>query len=141
MFHIFDVPFSTMSFACASFRMPFEWDGSSIAFSTVWHTTGTSGPMTGGLNMAWSLGAVAISSGSSIYTVVTSSVTTFTTFTGTNTDIVTNQSAAYSIVGTPAPGQRVKFVLNAGGGGFTGLPRMTETLIWYRQKYWDGGLR
>lgn len=135
-YHLFACPNTTFSFVTTSFRMPFEWDGSSIAFQVVWHSTG--GQQT---TMGWSLGGVVTSSGSSIYQAATSSATVFSTFTGSNTEIMSNQSAAYNLVGTPAPGSRVKLFLCAQGGTFSGRPRMTEVLIWYRKSVWDGRLR
>jgi hypothetical protein len=139
-YHLFENPRSTTQFACASLRMPYEWDGSSVAFQVIWHTTGTSGIMVNKL-AGWSLGGISVSSGSSIYSAVTSSATVWSAFSSTNTEIHTPQSSAYQILGTPLPGQRVRFVLNSGGGGFTGLPRMTDVLIWYRESIWDGRLR
>lgn len=132
-FHYFDPPASTTSFVCGSFRMPFEWDGSSVAFQVAWHAS--TGAQT---TMGWSFGAVAIASGTSIYQAVTSSVTTFSAFTSSNTELLTNMSASYSVLGNPVPGSRVKTVLNAGGGTFAGFPRMTEVVLYYRQAVWDG---
>ena len=135
-YHLFDPPASTATFAITSFRMPFEWDGGTIAFQVSWHAS--SGART---NVGWSLGAVAISSGDSVWQSFTSSVTVFSTFASSFTEILSPMSAAVTVGNSPAPGDRVKLRLSAGGANFAGFPRMTEVLIWYRKAVLDGRLR
>jgi hypothetical protein len=139
-FHIWDAPVATTSFVCALMRMPYEWAGDSVAFQAIWTSTGLSGRTIDNL-AGFSFGAVAFSSGTSRFSAITSTVTTFSAFSGTNTYIDTGPTAAYNILGSPRGGQLVKFVVNAGGGGFNGLPLAIDISLLYRQSFWDGRLR
>lgn len=134
VYHQFNAPNSTRSFAMVNCRMPYDWDGSSISVSFSWFaSTGEANT-----NCGWSLQGVAISSGSTIYQAATSSVTVFSTWIATNTEIQSDFSAGYNIAGSPRPGSRCKFIVSAYGGGFKGLPNFTEVLICYRKAVWDG---
>lgn len=129
---------STYSFlVCPSFRMPFEYSGGSIAFQVSWYaSTGQANT-----NTVWSIGAVAITSGTSAVPTFVSSASVVSTWISSNTEIVT-PPVAFNIEGTPRPGTKVKPWLTVSGGDgrdtFLGVPKATELMISYPVNVWDG---
>jgi hypothetical protein len=135
-FHEFNAPTSTPSFATTIFSMPYDWDGSSIAFEVrSFKSTGTT------TILGWSLGGVALSSGTNLWTANTSSATVWTSYNSSWTIVDTDMSPAYNIEGSPRPGSLVKFWISAFGGRFDGLPKMVDVVIAYRKAIWDGRVR
>ena len=132
--HQFNSPNSTPSYAMTSFRMPMTWDGSTIGVQVAWQaSTGQAST-----NCLWNLAAIATSSGTQIYTAMTSSVTITSTWVSTGTEILTYVSGGYQVLGAPVPGSRLKLAIWAAGGSFGGLPLLEDVMIWYREAVWDG---
>lgn len=79
------------------------WDGSTVSFYVTWLTTESS---TAG-SAAFSLEAVALGNGNSIFVPYGSSVTVTQAWTANNTMMKTAESASLTIGGSPAPGNSV----------------------------------
>jgi len=117
-------------FAQFSIAFPKSWNESTVTFQPHWTVTGTN---TG--TVAWQLAAIAVSSDDSINTEFGTPVaTTALAFSGTSNDLmVSAESGAVTIAGSPAANDQCFFQINndTGGSGQTGAVRLLGVKLFF----------
>ena len=106
---VLDFDASSDEFAQFSVAFPKSWNEGTITFQPYWTVTGTN---TG--TVAWQLGGIAVSSDDSLNTAFGTLVaTTALAHSGTSNDLMVSvESGAVTIAGTPAVGDQVFFQIN-----------------------------
>lgn len=120
---VLDFAAAADDFAQFSVAFPKSWNEGTVTFQPFWTVTGTN---TG--TVAWELAAIAVSSDDSINTAFGTPVaTTALAFSGTSNDLmVSAESGAVTIAGSPAVADMCFFQINrdTGGSGQTGDARL-----------------